>query len=256
VLLRPAIARLAVLLVLLVARVAAAAPGAWDRPLSAKQQQRALRSVIKKVYKAAQRGERPVVVVDIDDTVSDGRVRLKTAAQTAGLNYKHLETGEDLYRGVPRHELAARKETFNRLYFNDEELQYLDSAQNGAPKFLRALQKAGGTVLYVSGRWESTRESTEAHLHDLGLPLGRREHLLLNPSEKMTAGDWKRSAKQIIASHGKPLATFDNEAESAADYATAFPGARSFRLATFRFREAPATKPRGLLVVRDFSLDR
>lgn len=51
---------------------------------------------------------------------------------------------------------------------------------------------------------------------------------------------------------GTVVAAFDNEANAALGYARAFPKARTFRLATFRFGAAPAKKLRGVTVIRNF----
>ena len=132
----------------------------------------------------------------------------------------------------------------------------VDTAQKGAARFLRAIKQAGGRVLYVSGRWESTREATTAFLHELDLPLSQASDLLLNPSEAQGASEWKRVVRADVARAGKAIAFLDNEAEAIAGYKEAFPGARAFRLATFRFRDAPAALPSGVMIVKDFSLDR
>ncbi len=238
------------------ASTAGAGASPWDRAMSPGRTGRALRGVLGAVYRAARRGERPLVVVDIDDTAIDGRARLRRAAARAGLPSAHLTSADDLFAGVPAPVLEARRSTFNRHYFGDAALAELDVAQAGAPRFLRAVERAGGTVVYVSGRWESTRASTMALLRSRGLPLADPANLVLNPSETVTASDWKRAVRGRIAGLGRPIAFFDNEAEAIASYREAFPRARGFRLATFRFRAAPPTLPRGVRVVRDFAFGR
>ena len=257
--LRPRIALLASFVALWLGAASAAplpAAKAWERPVSPRVQQRALRRVLTHVYEAAQRGERPVVVVDIDDTAANGRLRLARAAGRAGLHATGLVSGDDLYAGLTGAALTTRRDAFHKLYFDDPKLLALDTPQRGARGFLRAVQQAGGEVLYVSGRWESTRPATERYLRRLRLPLARSADLLLNPSEALGASEWKLQAQAQIAARGKPIAAFDNEAEAAAGYHAAFPGAHVFRLATFRFRALPADKPADLLVLEDFSLDR
>ena len=217
-------------------------------------QRDALTQVLRDVRSAAQRGQQLLVVVDIDDTVANGRLRLRTAARTAGLRAKRLTSGEDLYAGLDARTRSTRQDAFRKLYFDDPALARLDSAQRGARAFLRAVQRAGGRVLYVSGRYESTRKVTLAYLRRLRLPLAHPRDLMLNADEERTAVDWKRTARAEIARRGRIAALFDNEPETAADYKVAFPGAHVFRLATFRFQEAPAERPKGVWVVRDFSL--
>jgi hypothetical protein len=227
----------------------------WDRPTTQRKQGRALRSVLKKVYLAAQRGEKPVVVVDIDDTAADGRMRLHAAAAAVGLPSSHLTSGADLYAGHEGADLVLRRDAFHDHYFNDPDLQKLDTPQNGVVSFLREVQRAGGRVVYVSGRRETSRAATEQHIRNLGLPFGGSEDLLLSAPNVEPATS-KQLAHGKIAAMGRTIAAFDNEASSAADYHAGFPGARVFRLATFRFHDAPEDKPAKVLVLKDFSLAR
>jgi hypothetical protein len=236
--------------------VGLAAPSAWDRPVSAATSRRALRGVIRDAKAAVRRGEHPIVVVDIDDTAADGRARLRMAATRAGLPNEGLKSAADLYVGVARGDRDQKRAAFNAAYFDDPKLAALDKAQRGAPSFLRAVAKTGARVMYVSGRWESTRAATEAYLRGLDLPLASSADLLLNPSSSVRAAVWKRKARAVIGKAGKPLAFFDNEAEAIDGYKKKFPEAHGFRLATFRFGGAPATKPRGVLVIDDFSRGR
>jgi len=243
-------------LMLVLSAASWAAPTAWDKPTTPMRSQRALRSVIRAVMKSAAHNEHPVVVVDIDDTVADGRVRLRVAAKAAGLPSTNLHSASDLYEGLSGDALAERLDKFGALYFNDPKLAKLDTAQKGASAFLRAIEQAGGRVLYVSGRWESTRAATMAFLHSLDRPLTHASDLLLNPSALQPASAWKLAVRADVARAGKPIAFFDNEAEAIAGYKESFPGSRAFRLATFRFRAAPDEMPKGVVIVKDFSLDR
>lgn len=234
----------------------AARPSAWDRPAPRPIAQRALRGVLRDVRSAARRGERPVVGVDIDDTAMNARPRLRAAAKAAGLPTTKLVSQADLYWGLEGAEREAKRAQFGARYFDDPTLTHLDRPQRGAVRFLREVRKAGGRVLYVSGRWESTRATTEAMLKEKKLPLARSADLILNPSEQVKASDYKRALPARLRRMGKMVAMLDNEAEAVNDYHRAFPKAAHFRLGTFRFREAPERKPRGVLVIRDFALGR
>jgi hypothetical protein len=239
----------------LVVPAAGAGPSAWDRPASRSVTKKALRGVLRDVRAATRRGEKAVVVLDIDDTLSNGKARLRRAAAGAGLRSRGLRNREDMYAGLGEAAQKVARAKFDEIY-NDPELAELDTAQRGAIAFVKAVMAAGGRVVYVSGRWESQREATVAHLRRMGLPIPAAKDILLNPNEKQRSIEWKKQARRRIARRGRTIAVFDNEAQAVMAYKARFPGARAFRLATFRFGDAPSEVPDDVVVLEDFAHDR
>ena len=210
---------LAIVFAVLSTGVARADDRAWDRPVPAPIAERSLASVLDDVRAAVRRGERPVVVFDLDDTAIDGRARLEVAAQRAGLPSRGLTSARDVYIGLAGSALDAKRDAFGKHYFDDPALSELDTPQAGVRRFIREIVRAGGRPVYVSGRWESTRASTEAELKRLGIPLHNSRDLLLSPGPQMKALAWKAAAHTEVMKRGTVVAAFDNEANAALGYA-------------------------------------
>jgi hypothetical protein len=244
---------LALLALIALPLTAAARTSAWDRPTPRIKARAALREVIRDIRQSPGRGRnKKRVVLDWDDTVDNARPRLTAAARRAELPTRGVSSAADLYAGLLEPERAEKRARFGSAYFDDLSLLRLDRAQRGARRFVRDVIRAGGGPLYVSGRWESMREVTEQQGRDLRLPKAHGKNLLLNPGPQYRAREWKRLAQKLVEKRGEVVAAIDNEATAASDYHRAFPNARIFRLNTFRLDEAPARKPKDVIVMRDF----
>jgi hypothetical protein len=239
---------------LLVPSLALAKGGAeWERALPKPRAAAALEKTLAAVRAAAKRGKKPIVMVDIDDTIVDGRARVAKAAELAGLPFSaRTRDTEGLYRGLDRDARALKRSEFGKHYFG-KSLQRLDAAQRGAPQFLDDVRAAGGRVVYVTGRWESERGKTKRLLSRLDLAPARDGDLRMNPSSSMHAAEFKQLLARQLKREGQVVAYFDNESKSVRNYTKELSRAQGYRLRTFSFDPDRAAPPKGVKVIRDFS---
>ena len=183
-------------------------PPAIERAITPGQQKTELELVIADVRASAERGENPVVVFDIDDTL--------------------ILSDE---KGYDPHGPAVK----------------------GSIKYVKALLRAGATIVYLTGRRTNELRNTEAQLRRTGYPVGGHAHLFMNPSTRWErALKWKARAKSIIVGLGKPIAFFENEKENVRLFRRQYPGAKMFRLNTRSTYGDPGRGARGIIVVDNF----
>ena len=108
----------------------------------------------------------------------------------------------------------------------------------GAVKYVRALHKAGATVVYLTARKEQARAETTAMLRSKRLPLAGASHLLMNDT-RLEGDKWKISAGPRVLAHGKPVAMYDNDFTHVRNYRMMFPDSRVFRVYTISRRKDP-----------------
>ena len=192
------------------------AKDALDKPVPSKVASEKLKGVRDKVAEMADSGRSPVVIFDIDKT-------LVTAPRGGGT-----------HNGAPSLNVRARP---------------------GAIDYVKSLQRAGGKIVYLTGRRTDQRDITVELFHKIGMPLGRNTHLLLNPAttyDKKQILEWKQSAKPLIEQLGKPVAIFDDNKTEVRMFAKDYPkSAEVFRLkASSHERDPGGTRP--VTVIRDF----
>jgi len=106
------------------------------------------------------------------------------------------------------------------------------SPMPGAASYLRALERAGARIVYLTGRPESARSSTRKVLRALGVPRGPRHRLLMNrlPPDRPIV-DSKKAARAEILRVGTPVAFFDNDLANVRLFRHQYPGAQVVRVA-------------------------
>jgi hypothetical protein len=96
----------------------------------------------------------------------------------------------------------------------------------GALAYVTSLEKAGARIVYITGRGANTRAETEAHLRDHGFPLASAEQLVLNDTELTTVEFKAKATRDLVRTHGVPVAAFDNEKENARMFRRELPDPR------------------------------
>ena len=163
-------------------------------PLLSDDAQRAfLRGLVTRISSARERGERPVVVFDLDGTLFDNRPRtlsiLRELGDAVGGTHPHvtraimeMEAANLVYgitdslakHGILDADIAARAVAFWRARFFRDEYLVHDVPLPGAARFASDCWNAGANLLYLTGRdlpemsvgsWVSLREH--------GFPIGR-----------------------------------------------------------------------------------
>jgi hypothetical protein len=124
----------------------------------------------------------------------------------------------------------------------------------GALAYVSSLKSAGATIVYMTGRHENARATTENELRTFGFPLGKDEVLLLNDSV-LHPLDYKANATRLILpTLGTTIAAFDNEKENARMFRRVLPdpSVSVIRLRTTSQHPDPGGEG-PIVVVDDFS---
>lgn len=129
----------------------------------------------------------------------------------------------------------------------------------GAAGYLRALERAGARIVYLTGRPEEKRAETSKVLRALGVPRGARHRLIMNrlPPDRPIV-DSKEAARPEILALGTPVAFFDNDLANVRLFRRQYPGAQIVRVAGHSSSSDPEPQ-RGIddvAVVTDFSTHR
>jgi len=136
---------------------------------------------------------------------------------------------------------------------NSPPLSHDPVAVPGAAAYVKSLVAAGATLVYLTGRKERERATTNTQLAQLGLP---RAPLYMNRSSLPTV-EYKRHAIGPIERRGTPVAFFDNEKENARMFRAEYPDrhVRVFRPDTTSARPDPGG-PGPIYVIKDFALGK
>lgn len=227
---------------------------AWRSGSRSPEQTRVLREVSDRLgaaVLAAGKGPMPVVTFDLDSTLFDNRPRqlaiLSAFAQAHGLGgVEGIAIDEvDGWRVaelVPRlsgstTDLQAAFKPFWRDRFFTSEFCRHDVALPGASAFVREVERAGGQVVYLTGRHEDMRRGTADSLAEGGFPAGT---ILMKPTFEMTDTQWKEIAVARLREMGPVVASFDNEPTHVNRLKSAFPAAMVVWLRTDHSPETEA----------------
>lgn len=277
---------------LIVAVAAAAAPvppprapaaAAKAKAPAARHDHRALRRVIESVAKAYNTGQSPVVIFDIDDTLTNTAGRhlqiLKEFAadpdiraaypKEAGAIEKGLDPAKIRYRiidsvralGVSNKELEAKLEPFwSQRFFANNYVVY-DPPVFGAKDYVEKILANGGLIVYLAARSEEMRAGSVLALKTLGFPEpdGKTVRLLMKADKKLKDHEYKDAECRRISALGKVVAGFDNEPRNVNVLLKNFPGATIVFLDTKHSGALdgsgkPAVPAPGVVWVRDYSL--
>ena len=176
------------------------------------------------------KGLQPVAVLDLDGTLFDNGPRTLTILA----EYAAESSNEKLAAAVKNRQesqtpyllkdlLAEMNETdeavvkgaseywFNRFFTN--EYQSHDMVMPGALSFVMDFYRAGGTVVYLSGRDSPNMAvGCVAALQKGGFPIAvARTALVLKPDFETADLDFKRDAVSFINQFGHVVASLDNE---------------------------------------------
>lgn len=194
-----------------------------------------LQHVMSSVKGMVSRGDQPIVVFDLDSTLLDHSPRIKRIIHdwsktqgSRGLDIrKRLEALPD--RGLPRkwkEALALVTEVDDATYSSFVKFawpRYManryvlhDAALPGAVRFVKQLEKAGASIVYLTAREKTSRAGTLQNLAKLGFPVTRDGALLLTNHIGGDGHAYKGSeeVRRAISSRGRPVAFFDDRLEN------------------------------------------
>ncbi|MBI5203063.1 MAG: HAD family hydrolase [Elusimicrobia bacterium] len=212
-------------------------------------QSECLQAVVAKVRELAGRGTRPVVLLDLDDTIlsttrrharilrefaGEGDVASKWPEAAACLSVleppPHAYSVVDIAKSarVENPELLERLRSFWFARFFRSEYVIEDAAVPGAPEFCSRLAEAGALLAYVTGRDEAMRPGTEISLAQKGFPIpGRGDaRLVLKPRFDTPDLQFKAEALERVSEWGPVAAGFENEPAHINLWAERFPEGR------------------------------
>lgn len=207
-----------------------------------------LNSVLDQVRLVKKQGARPVVIMDLDDTLIDTgernlRIFQEFAAQAsvqrdypadaAKISAVKLEQikylTDDTLNGIGVTDKAVQKlvSEFWLARFFTNAYCGLDVAILGAPAYARALERAGAKIVYLTGRdaprmYDGTVQSLKANSFPL---VGAIADLIMKPDAKMDDLTFKKDAFARIQQMGEVVAVFENEPANVNAMADAFPSA-------------------------------
>lgn len=239
------------------------------RGLVARLQERwTLGSVYRQVQRLSRQGQRPVVVVDVDNTLLDPTLRATSILRHLGrrcdvsvlksFTYRGENAG-DLYRLVGAEvkdpaKLQRMGGRFARLYDRLGASGRMDRLAPGAVSYLQALHRAGATIVYLTGRSERVHAATLRTLARVGFPVPAqgddRALLITRPERIHDVVAFKSGQLSSISSIGRVVATFDDDPANCRLFSARFPGARTV-FVQMHDKDKPAAA--GLRRIRDFS---
>jgi len=208
----------------------------------------ALFTVLTRVRDAATAGEKPVVILDLDDTLIDAGSRtlriLREVAAEPAIDAAHpglaarlaalpreavrYDLGENMrmLEVADATSIARFKEAWLARFFTSAYCR-LDDANPGAATYVTALHAAGAHVIYLTGRDEGRMgDGTRQNLMASGFPLDASAELILkqDPAQDDTA--FKIQVFERLRALGRVVAGFENEPRNVNAMGDAFPGAQ------------------------------
>ena len=171
----------------------------------------------------ARKRERPIWILDIDDTLLSTTRRhlriLREFAQEKGLALADLDHGSVRYSITETAKVAGLEEdrALNELrgywferFFKNEYLAE-DHPVDGAPQYCRDLLASGAAIYYLTGRDETMRPGTLAALAAHGFPLADPSYLLLKPEFSTPDREFKEKVLSRLSTSGTVAGGFENE---------------------------------------------
>lgn len=226
----------------------------------------ALERVLADANALAEKGVRPVVVMDLDETVIDSTPRRRAGYQAAARDLCAADVGPasgpvsfaacegvrslnlaEMYRLKNRYderELAQRlgleaegaewKALAGRslVEYLSGRYEHLDQPLAGANSYVRALKRAGTLVWFVSSRFQEAQgASTLANLRALGMIAPGEEFLISLRPEGMSSIEFKRRSfagirRYVGKINGVVVGAFENEPENMTAMSQVFPEAK------------------------------
>ncbi|MCK6590120.1 MAG: haloacid dehalogenase-like hydrolase [Polyangiaceae bacterium] len=245
-----------------------------DLRLPRADQTRVLRSVIDRAKERTLRGP-PVVVFDLDGTLMDNRPRVVAILHELADEWRfhHPEAAEACARATPEQIGYGFIENLRRLgvtkdelhdvglafwkarFFADPHMKH-DVEVAGARDFVHACYKAGGIIIYFTGRdLPNMALGSFASLRDLGFPIGVvGTELVTKPAFEIPDTEFKRGVAPEFRRLGEVIAVFDNEPANCNLFLDAYPDCTSVLLDTQCAPDPPPPDPR-VHVVGSFEVE-
>lgn len=235
-------------------------------------QRAVLAGILRRVVHARGQGLRPLVLLDVDDTILATELRHRrifaefaavnpkaaplAAVRPEHMRYQPLETAKAA--GVTDPGLLAELKDFwfKRFFTND----YLsaDDEVPGAAEFCRRIAADGGVPAYFTGRDETMREGTVKNLARHGFPLpGKGDEgpalLVLKPKFETPDLEFKARGLSHLGTLGSVEAGFENEPAHINLFDDHFPKATHVFVDT-KHSGKPITPKAHIAVIQDFRL--
>jgi hypothetical protein len=152
--------------------------------------------------------------------------------------------------------VPALKDFWRERFFTSEYCRD-DLPIAGARDFLRAVLKAGGHVLYITGRHEEMRSGTLESFRNAGFPLpdGKSVELWLKPKLEDDDDAWKEVCHARLRKLRGIACAFDNEPTHVNAYKRSFPDAQVVHLDTDHSRR-PVDVLAEIPSIHDFVMER
>lgn len=205
-----------------------------------------LPEVIDRVEKSS---DRPVVVFDIDDTLTSTRdrhlrvlkkfVTFETIRETfpdeveavdeLKANKMHYELEDSLHAaGIHTDPFINLAKAYWTTNFYGNDFPRYDRIIHGAVDYVNEVYSAGAIIVYLTGRDEPRMGiGTRENLRLRGFPLGGRAKLMMKPTKEVPDLDFKKGAFDAIARLGSVVAVFENEPANINAMVARFPDARA-----------------------------
>lgn len=200
--------------------------------------------IYKKISESLSKGERPIVILDVDDTLVDCRYRklavIKDFAQTLSPSREKqlLETvslGNISYRvihclhNLGIHEDALEEQLYGFWLSHYFTTKYLvkDVVFPRAAEFVNNIVSQGAYVVYLTARdLPGMKEGTEIFLRESRFPYPHKQtELMMKPEVSQADSDFKRDILPKIGKMGRVIASFENELGHLNHMADFFPDA-------------------------------
>ncbi len=181
------------------------------------------------------RGARPLVVMDLDDTLLSTDARHLRILREFGLEgvgpqaLRYSITDTARAGGLQdAAELSRLREFWFSRFFRNEYL-LADEPVPGAPAYCRELVARGAELVYLTGRDETMRAGTEESLARHGFPPSGRPgaRLILKPRFDTPDLEYKTQSLRLLEASGRVAGVFENEPAHVNLFVAAFPEARS-----------------------------
>lgn len=206
-----------------------------------------------------------LVVFDLDSTLLNNHHRsvfimkeysekvnhpmLATAEEKHWVDWSARNTMRNI--GLTDDDIDTHVDSYERFweerFFSDEYCRH-DMAIAGAASFVNGIKSAGGMVVYLTGRSESTRPGTCKSLESLGFPVDALTRdpqsgntgdlsathcaLIMRPDACTSDDEFKREAIANLPTRGAVAAAFDNEPTHINLYRSLLPDATCVHLFT------------------------
>lgn len=260
--------RLLTVLLVLVLHLVPAGLSARSQPAASPP----LEQVLERVREGRARGEKPIVVFDLDDTLF--RVAFRTRKILRDWSNQHpaslglrarIEAMDPLKMpwslnatldqlGITDPELRkSANQYWGKSFFGNDYLT-VDETIRGSVVYVRKLAHSGAQIVYLTGRdSERMRPGTELALRKAGFPpaVPGGAILMMKPVYTMKDFAYKEQACNDILKMGKVVASIDNEPRNCNIFKRLFPGALIVCVDTPHSDDAPPMDP-GIPTVPDY----